>query len=81
MKAFFVLDGSSQPIAVATSESMAEDLMFAMTMNDGLVDEEGGTFDFGGLSLLDVDMQTLRESLMLTGEELTRLEEEGAVLL
>lgn len=81
MKAFFILDGTSQPLAVAADEGIAEDLMFAMAMEDGLVDEEEGTFDFGGLNVLDVDMKTLKEGLLLTEEELLQLEEEGAVFL
>lgn len=81
MKAFFIMDSMSQPIAVAADEGIAEDLMFAMAMDEGLVDEEEGTFDFGGLSLMDVDLDKLKNGLLLTEEEILRLEEEGAVFL
>ena len=81
MKAFMIIDENARPKAVAEDESIAEHLMFSMAEAQGLVDQEEGTFDFGGLSILDVDLTALKESMLLTEEEILQLEEDGAILI
>ena len=81
MKTFIVLDGNSRPIAATTDEAIAMDILFNKALQEGRVDEDLGTFDFGGDSILDTDFETIRESMFFTEAELTQLEEEGAILI
>lgn len=81
MKAFMIIDENARPKAVAEDESTASELMFGLAEAQGLVDQEEGTFDFGGLSILDVDLTALKESMLLTEEEILQLEEDGAILI
>lgn len=81
MKTFIVLDGNSRPIAATTDEAIAMDILFNKALQEGRVDEDLGTFDFGGDSILDTDFESMRESMFFTEAELTQLEEEGAILI
>jgi hypothetical protein len=81
MKAFIVLNEKAKPIAATTDEAIAMDVLFNLALQEGRVDEDRGTFDFGDSTILDTDLETLRESMLLTGEEMDQLEEEGAVLI
>ena len=81
MKTFIVLDDNSRPIAATTDEAIAVDILFNKARQEGRVDEELGTFDFGDNSILDTDFESLRESMFFTEAELTTLEEEGAILI
>lgn len=81
MKTFIVLDSNSRPIAATTDEAIAFDILFNKALQEGRVDEDLGTFDFGGDSILDTDFETIRESMFFTEAELTQLEEEGAILI
>ena len=81
MKAFIVINEKAKPLAVAEDESLAEDLMFHIGIDMGMVDEDEGTFDFSGLSILEVTMPALKESRLLTEDEILQLEEDGAILI
>ena len=81
MKTFIVLDGNSRPIAATTDEAIAMDILFNKAMKEGRVDEDLGTFDFSGDSIHNTDLESMRESMFFTEDELTKLEEEGAILI
>ena len=57
------------------------DVLFNLALKEGRVDDGRGTFDFGDNSIINTDIETLRESNLLTGEEMDQLEEAGAVLI
>lgn len=81
MKTFIVLDGDSRPIGATTNEEMAMDILFNKALHEGRVDEDLGTFDLGGNSILETDLESVRESMFFTEKELTKLEEDGAILI
>lgn len=81
MEAFIVLNEKNRPIAAAMDEGMAMDILFTIALQEGRVNDESGTFDFGDNSVLNVDFDTIRESMFFTEAELTKLEEEGAILI
>lgn len=81
MTTFFIMDSGSIPLAVTTDKDIAEQVMFSISMEKGLVDEEEGTFDLGGMFFSPVELEEVIGAELLTGADIVQLKREGVLFL